>query len=72
MRRMPLRTQRRNTPYLNGRIPRFGPLDRGINDQALMPSTGLAIDLDGSFEQRFRPDDFGVAYLGSCRPECAA
>ena len=25
--------------------------------------TGLAIDLGGSPEQRFRPDDSGVAYL---------
>jgi hypothetical protein len=45
---MLLRTQRRNTAYLNRLNSRFGPLDR---------------ELDGSDEQRFRAGDTDPAYL---------
>jgi hypothetical protein len=63
MRRMPLRTQRRNTAYLNRQNSRFSQLDRGLDDQATDALTGLAIDLGGLVDQRFRPGDFGAAYL---------
>ena len=46
-RRMPLATQRRNHAYLNPLIERPAA------------STGLAIDLDGSLERRFRPEALG-------------
>jgi hypothetical protein len=63
MRRMPLRTQRRNTAYLNRPDSRFGQLDREPDGQALSTWTGLAIDLGGLVDQRFRPGAFGGAYL---------
>jgi hypothetical protein len=55
--------QRRNAAYLNRGISRFGQLGRDLDNQALQRSTGLAIDLDGSLKQPFRPDEPGGAYL---------
>jgi hypothetical protein len=63
MRRMPSRTQRRNTAYRNRQIPRFGQLDRGMESRATDTLTGLAIDLGSSVEVPFRPGEFGGAYL---------
>ena len=65
---MPLRTQRRNTAYLNHRIPRFGKLDRDLDGRAPMPWTGLEIDLDGSVDRLFRPDELGASYLDGLFP----
>jgi len=63
MRRMPPLPQRRNAAYLNRRISRFGRVDRGMKNQELMSYPGLAIDLAGSLDQRFRPGALGAAYL---------
>ena len=63
MRRMPVRAQRRNTAYLNHRFRRFGWLDRELEDRAPMTPTGLAIDLEGSLQQRLRPAEAGSVYL---------
>ena len=63
MLRMPPRTQRRNTAYLNRQIPRSGQLDRDLEDQATDSLTGLAIDLGGSIKLRLRLDDPSAAYL---------
>jgi hypothetical protein len=60
---MPPLPQRRNAAYLNRLNSRFGLLDRGLDEQALMPCPGLAIDLGSSVEWRFRPASRGDAYL---------
>ena len=60
---MPPLTQRRNTAYLNRMNHRSAGAGRGVHVQAPPTWTGLAIDLGGSLQQRFRPDDLGVAYL---------
>jgi hypothetical protein len=60
---MPLLTQRRNTAYLNRANPRLGELRRELDGKDPPPWTGLAIDLGGSLDQRFRPDKIGVTYL---------
>jgi hypothetical protein len=60
---MPPLRRRRNHAYLNRQFLRFGRLDRGLDNPALMPAIGLAIDLGGSLERRFRPANARVAYL---------
>ena len=64
MRRMPTRTQRRNTAYLNRPISRFGPLDRGPRGPGTVAQTGLAIYLGDSVDFGCRPGDGGAFYLG--------
>ncbi len=63
MRRMPPRDQRRNTAYLNHRIPRFSWLARGLGRPGTEALTGLAIYLGGSLKQSLRPAEAGAAYL---------
>ena len=63
MRRMPPQHQRRNRAYLNRQIHRDLALGRAIRDCLAATQTGLAIDLGGSLERRFRTDDVGAAYL---------
>jgi hypothetical protein len=53
-------TQRRNQAYLNPLIERPAAW------------TGLAIDLGGSLEQRFRPEDFGCKICAPPRASSAA
>ena len=60
---MPPQHQRRNRAYLNREIHRDQPPSRDIRDCLAATQTGLAIDLDGSLERRFRTDDAGAAYL---------
>jgi hypothetical protein len=69
---MPPTTQRRNTAYLNRADWRFGGEDRALHAQAPRHWTGLAIDLGGSVELRFRPDELSGLCLWLRRPLGAA
>ena len=60
--------QRCNAAYLNRQISRFGELDPRPSRPGTASRTGLAFDLDGSLERRFRPDEFGAAYLDELLP----
>jgi hypothetical protein len=60
---MPTTRQRRNTAYLNRLRHRNAGAGWGSDTEVAATWTGLAIDLDGSLEQRLRPDSFYVAYL---------
>jgi hypothetical protein len=65
---MPPLPQRRNGAYLNRRILAIWRARPRPGRPGTETKTGLAIDLGGSGELRFRPTDGGAAYLDEPLP----
>ena len=70
--RMPPTTQRRNTAYLNRANHRDSRPGRGSWPCEPASESGLAIDLGGSLEQRFRPADIAGAICAPPQRSSAA
>ena len=65
---MPLHPTRCNRASLNRLARRVRALGRVVRDYLTATLTGLAMDLDGSLEPRFRQDDVRAVHLDGLLP----